>query len=121
MIESHNIAQLGRAEFEVNWDKKIKNRIKIRLGKESGVIKMIDLYKFLLIVGNKEVQEALIPKREETMHRFVRQYSLVLKNDMKAGETVSFNANIDIPQLVFDEIKDNKKGRTKKSNSSSHR
>lgn len=76
----------------------------VSIGSVSRRIKKTDLWMLVFMMSKGKTQDDLIPVWEKEMVQFVRQYKIIAKNDMKAGETIVFNANINIPKIVVESL-----------------
>lgn len=94
--------------FDVNFDKKHKEYVKIRLGKEMIKVNIQHMFSFLLMMANPEQMDALTPATEKTLQvkSLTRQHKVKLMKDMKAGEEVVVTCTVDIPLLVEEGIRE---------------
>lgn len=64
------------------------------------VVPFANLYEFMFTISDKDKRVDLIPVHKREMRRFVRQHNVVAKKDLKAGETLVVNCNVDVPEVV---------------------
>ena len=69
-------------------------------------IELQRLFEFCFTIAeDPDVQAQLLPTRKTDILQFVRQHQVVLKQDMKAGESVYARCVVDIPQTTIDALK----------------
>ncbi len=102
--EIENLKSTDPTVFEVNFDPKYKDCIKIKIGYEESIVKYTDLFSFMFTLGTKEQQAKMIPVREELGHQYMKQIHVRLKKDMKEGEEMVVNVPINVPQIIEDQI-----------------
>ena len=76
----------------------------VTIGKEKRTIKKTDLWMLVFMNAKGKTQDDLIPVWEKEMVQFIRQYEIVCKKDMKAGEKMTFHAKIDVLKIVVESI-----------------
>lgn len=102
--EIENMKSTDPTIFEVNFDPKYKDCVKIRINYEETIIRYTDLFSFMFTLGTKEQQSKMIPVREELGNQYMKQIQVKLKKDMKEGEMMVVNVPINIPQIIEDGI-----------------
>ncbi len=114
MINKHGKAEIVDAEnhtnlfFEVNFDEKYKDCVKITIAGHSGIVNYSDLFSFMFILASKEQRAKMVPVREELGHQYMKQIQVKLKKDMKEGDYLVVNVPINVPQIVEDAILEEK-------------
>lgn len=90
MLQSYNKITLPASSgndvmLEVNWSSQPGQEKMVKVnGKD--VIYLKDLYMFLMVAGNAEMQEGLMPVRSKETTHFAKAHNIQLKRDMKKGE-----------------------------------
>lgn len=92
------------AIFDVNFDENLKDCVKISIDGASRVVKYTDLFSFMFAIGTKEQQAKMIPVREELGHQYMKQIHVKLKKDMKEGEMMVVNVPVNVPEIVENQI-----------------
>lgn len=112
----HNTATLedqsdGKHEIEldVNWDKDIKDMIKLTFDDKIAYVRKSDLFAFMFVLATPEQQEALIPVRRDEVKAYDRQHRVELLKDMKKGEELVVNCKIHVPTIIDEAIRNEKK------------
>jgi hypothetical protein len=90
-----------------------KNNLKMCMGDLCAYITIRELYELLLVITDEEQRANILPVRRKELMKFVRQHSVKLKNDMKAGEMMVVNCEVNVPKIVVDNIVNKEKGQTK--------
>lgn len=90
--------------FEVNFDENQKDCVKISIDEEYRIVKYSDLFSFMFQLATKEQQAKMIPVREELGNQYMKQISVKLTKDLKAGEFMTVNVPINVPQVIEDAI-----------------
>lgn len=78
--------------------------VTITIGKEKRTIPKNDLWMIVFMNSKGKTQDQLVPVWQKDMMQFVRQYEIVAKKDMKAGDKLTFHANIDVPKVVVESL-----------------
>lgn len=121
MIDEHQIVGIpnkygsGELVLELNWNKRVSpTDVRVRIGKESLVVDLKDLFFFVFTAGTTEMQSDLMPVRQTQVYKQIKQHRILLKRDVKKGEYIVANCETDIPVSVVDtlrgELFKNKKG-----------
>lgn len=111
MIHSHQqieIPGLGNTKplnIEINWKDDIEDVVKFRIGDQTAIIKRQDLFSFMFVTGTPEQQEALMPVRSTKIVKHLRQHRIVAKKDIKAGEKLVVNCEIDVPVAIYESLR----------------
>lgn len=111
MIKSKNIAdlkdQLGvnNASFEVNYDKKHKDYVKITIGGKVSVINRDDLWHFIFSIVSAEKQQQMVPVKKQEFEQYIKQHTIELQKDMKKGETVVVHCHVNVRKEVADVVR----------------
>ena len=115
MMKEHNVASAGDLTLEVNWDEASRNDrlVKVKLRGEEAIIKYQDLYSFIFLLGSADEQVNILPVTSTLMEKFIRQHSVKVKRDMRAGEYIVVNCQVDVPKRMMESQVSNlgKKGR----------
>lgn len=78
--------------------------VTITIGREKRTIPKNDLWMIVFLNSKGKTQDQLVPVWQKDMMQFVRQYEIVAKTDMKAGDRLRFHANIDVPKVVVESL-----------------
>ena len=91
--------QLG-GEILIDCDPK-SEFVNVRIGDHKGVlVKKVDLWAMVFTIADAKTQEKLIPIRQTEMVTYRRIHHVKLKKDMRAGQMVNVNCQINVPQVV---------------------
>jgi len=104
MLKKHSLGNLpDQSKNHNNLSVEIfpdKDEVKLLLGKKEAWIKIKDLYGLVfLMVGDKE-KDSMIPVQEIKGDRYIRQLHIICQKDMKKGEELVINYNVDIPKTI---------------------
>lgn len=103
MLDRKNAAEIGDYVFEFDPNNPEFVSIHDKSGNKCAVEKK-DLYAFVFMVCNPEQQSELMPVRKTTITKYVRQHRVVAKKDIKKGEEIVVNCEIDVPTVVEEGI-----------------
>ena len=90
-----------RANFNDNWSEVLE----FKIGDEVSLIKKQDLYGIMFVFADEETQEQLMPVRHTTIRKYIKQHRVKTKKDIKAGEEVVINCEVDVPTSVEEGFK----------------
>ena len=103
-MEGYNVATLtdqsGQNDItlEVNpRSGEVADVVKLRLGDKTAIIKIRDLYNFVWVIANSEMQTELTPVQKTNVYVFERQHHVVAQKNIKKGEHLVVNCKIDVP------------------------
>jgi hypothetical protein len=85
MSTKKNIMKVGDATIQSAKDGKVK----ITIGEEYSTVPYKDLWGALFVLGDNKYKDEMLPIRKKEMMVFSRKHVIQVKNDMKAGETLS--------------------------------
>lgn len=111
MIKDHNFAILkdqngaNDVEFEVNWDPKYRELVKLSFAGKSSTIKKDDLWNFIFTIVKKAQQHKMVPVIKDEMIRYTKQHEIELQRDMKKGEIVVAHCKVNVKQEIDDAIR----------------
>lgn len=88
--------------LEVNWNGNSEKLVKVTLGGQQCTVRVIDLYKFIFVVCDTEQQSELLPIRKTEVRKYVKQHRIRAKKDIKVGDELVVNCEIDVPLTVVD-------------------
>ena len=91
--------------LEINWVDDINDVVKFTINGHSSIIKRQDLFSFMFVTGTPEQQEQLMPVRETKIVKHFRQHRVVAKKDIKAGEQLVVNCQVDVPVAIYEGLK----------------
>lgn len=101
---------IGNKTFTVGSVKikvaKNSDELTIIMGEEKRKVKMIDLWMVLFALSDSEHKDKMMPVQKKEIMKFKKVHTVQVKNDMKAGDTLTFTSWIDVPTWMA-EGKDN--------------
>jgi len=100
-----DIQGINDIEFDVNWDSKNKNSIKVTLAGKVSFISKDDLWNFVFSIVQTSQQQRMIPVIKDEIIRYQKQHSIELQKDMKKGEVVVANCAVNVKKEVDDAIR----------------
>ena len=90
--------------FDVNFDDKLKECVRIHIGKEKRIIKYSDLFEFMFILGSPEQQAKMIPVNQDLGYEYMKQLRIKCKKNMKKGEELVVNVKIHVPKVIEESL-----------------
>lgn len=111
MIKNHAKAEIEDVKgknpvlFEVNYDKKHKDYIRITIAGVTSVIKRDDLWNFVFVLVETDKQEKMVPVRKQEMEQYVKQHTVELQKDMKKGDIMAVNCMVNVRKEVADAVR----------------
>jgi hypothetical protein len=116
MLENKNKVEFptkggSKVEMEINFSSD-KDKVKIIVDGREGIISKKDLYPFVFVIADEETQSKLMPVQRTTIRKYVKQHRVELLKDMKKGDVMVVNCEVDVPLTVeqgLSGIIDNKK------------
>ena len=107
MLDDYTELTLGKLKIFANWNEAVKPAKKFRIAM-NGVEEIIDredLYSLLMLFGDEEQQEQLIPVIETKVKQITRLLKVRAKKDMKKGELLVFPYTYFIPVDAYQKFK----------------
>lgn len=93
--------------LEMNWKQKLDlTDVRIRVADKTAIISLKDLFAFVLIEGDEKMKEELLPERKTKMYKYIRQHKISINKNMKRGDIVFANCEIDIPKLMVETLRE---------------
>lgn len=114
----NDVEGMNPVTFEVNFSEEHKDCVKITLAGVSSIVKYNDLFSFMFTIASKEAQAQMIPVQEEKGTEYLRQHTVKVKNDMKAGDSLVVNCRIHVPTVIEEQIKSERAEKEKLSTAS---
>ncbi len=74
--------------------------VEITIGNEISLIKRSDLYGLTFVLGDSATQDALMPVRKTQIRKYYKQHTVKVKKDMKIGDEIVVNCQIDVPLTI---------------------
>jgi len=111
MIKNHakatikDISGINDVDFEVGFDPKNKNIIKVTLAGKVSFISKDDLWNFVFSVVQTNQQQRMIPVIKDEMIRYQKEHQIELQKDMKKGEIVIAHCAVNVKQEVADALR----------------
>ena len=84
----------------INWSPLSEDKVKIAIGDKEAVIAREDLYAFMFTIASPKQQEELLPIRQTTIRKYMRQHRVKVKETVEKGREVVFNCEISVPVTV---------------------
>ena len=91
-------------KFEIEFDPDRPNRVKVILNGENVMVGHKELYDFIFATSDLDKLAELIPVRKLEMTRYFRQHNVEATKDIKKGEKIIVNCEIDVPTIVKNAI-----------------
>lgn len=91
-----------------------KSNLKMCMGDLCAYIPIQELYQLLLVVTNEEQRANMLSFKKREMMKFIRQHTVVAQKDIKKGEHLVVNCEVNVPKMVIDNIINKEKGRSTK-------
>lgn len=92
--------------LELNWNNSVTpNDVKITIGDETAIVDLKDLYFFVFTAGTADMQSDLMPVRQTQVYKQIRQHRIIANKDIKRGQMIIANCEIDIPVSVVDGLR----------------
>lgn len=110
-IKTTNIADIkdqegiNDIEFKVNYDKDHKDYVRVTIQNKTSVIKKADLWNFVFSIVKADQQYQMIPVQKVEMEKYIKQHSVKIKNDMKAGDEIFVNCEVNVRKEVADAVR----------------
>lgn len=82
-----------------------KEVVKLKLGDKTSYIKMDDIYALALLILTPDKRDLLLPVRQTKITKYMRQHRVKVKNDIKKGQEMVVNCEIDVPTITENSIK----------------
>jgi hypothetical protein len=92
----------GSVKFKVT---KNSDEITIIMGDEKRKVKMLDLWMVVFALSDSEHKDKIMPVQKKEVMKFKKVHTVQVKNDMKAGETLTFTSVIDVPTWMAEGFK----------------
>lgn len=93
-------------QLELNWNSSVSpTDVRVTMGEESAVVDLKDLYFFVFTAGTAEMQDNLMPVRQTQVYKLIKQHRIVAKKNIKPGEMIIANCEVDIPVSVVDTLR----------------
>ena len=76
----------------------------LKIGKEKARIKHNDLWMMVFMTSGQKKQDDLIEIDSRDMMQFVRQHQVKATKDIKEGEMITVNCNVNVPLVVVESL-----------------
>jgi len=99
MIDEYALFEKGKLKVEVNWNDAVKpcEVIKFIVDGKEAIIDRAHLYEMMMIFGDEDQQEQLIPVTQTAVKPVKRLLKLKAKDDIKKGDMISVVHTIYVP------------------------
>jgi hypothetical protein len=99
--------------LEVNFseDPDTKGFVKVN-GRD--IIKMEDLYRFLLVAGGEDIQTGLMPVQQKEVQHFSRVHRIRIDKPLKVGTIIPIRCEFDVEKAVYEGLAGLVGGKTEK-------
>ena len=81
-----------------------KEYFKVKIGNEEASVKRTDLWMMVFMTNAGKRQDDLLEVNQKEMMTFVRQHQVKATKDIKEGEMITVNCNVNVPQTVVDSV-----------------
>lgn len=107
MIEEYAKFKNGKLTCEVNWNDAVKpcELIKFVIDGKEAIIDRAHLYEMMMIFGDTDQQEQLIPTTTTSVKPVKRMLKVRAKQDIKKGDMISVVHTVYVPMLKEDKIR----------------
>lgn len=104
--------------LEVNWSSAEGGEKMVKVnGKD--IVSLKDLYMFLMVAGDAEIQDSLMPVRKTEVTHFQKAHNIQLKHDMKKGQMLKIPCLTSVETEVVEGLAGLLKGKEKNKTTSS--
>jgi hypothetical protein len=86
-----------------------KEYFRVKIGNEETSVKRTDLWMMVFMTNGGKRQDDLLEVKQNEMMQFVRQHQVKATKDIKEGELITVNCNVNVPQVVVDSLLKDKK------------
>lgn len=112
MIKKHAKAEIldkssvdEYVSFEINFDKKFPNTVKISMEGNKAIIDIQKLWEFVYTVVTPDLADKIVPVRTEEREVFSKQHYVKVQKDLKVGDTLVVNCQTDVRKEVADAMR----------------
>ena len=107
MIDEYAQFKNGKLTVEVNWNPSVSpcEFIKFIVDGKIAIVDRAYLYQMMMLFGNEDQQEQLIPVTETTVKPVKRLLKVKAKQDIKKGELISVVHTVYVPMLKTEKIR----------------
>ncbi len=78
--------------------------VTVKIGAKKGRVKKNDLWMMVFMISKEKQQDDMIPEEDIEMMQFVRQHQVKATKDIKAGEMITVNCNVNVPMTVVESL-----------------
>lgn len=103
----HDQEGKNNVTFDINFSKDHADYIKITLNKKSSIIKRDDLWNFVFSIVEADKQQKMIPATKQEMEKYTKQHTVILQKDLKKGDTLAVNCEVNVRKEVADALRRN--------------
>lgn len=106
MLSDYTQLAVGKLKIEANWNDSVKPAkvFKITLGDKEEFIERDDLYALMMLFGDENQQEQLIPVQQLQVRSIKRLLKIKVKEDVKAGRTINAMFEYFVPEKVYESL-----------------
>lgn len=107
MLDDYTELTLGKLKIFANWNEAVKpaRKFKVAMNGVTEIIDRDDLYTLLMLFGDPDQQEQLIPVVETKVKQITRLLKVRAKKDMKKGEILVFPYTYFMPVDIYEKFK----------------
>lgn len=93
--------------IEINQNQSAKDLrvLRVTMGETTAYVKYEDLYALLFVMGTPDEQMDLMPVRQTTINKMVKQHKVIAKKDIKKGEFIIVNCSTDVPTTIVEGLR----------------
>lgn len=81
-----------------------KEYFKVKIGDEQASVKRTDLWMMVFMTNGGKKQDDLLNVEQKEMMTFVRQHQIKATKDIKTGEMITVNCNVNVPLVVVESL-----------------
>jgi hypothetical protein len=93
-------------DLQLDFDPKEPLKVRAKMGDKEAVFDWKELYSFVFVTGGVEYQSELIPVKHTTITKYIVPLEVTLTKDLKAGQKVNVNYEVDIPKIIESGMKE---------------
>jgi hypothetical protein len=100
-----DLKKINDIEIDVIPDEFYKDKLKVIMGGKEALINRKDLFSIAFVIADPDTQVDLTPVKQTTIRKYVRQYRITAKKNIKKGEQIIFNTSFDVPLEVYEGLR----------------
>ena len=107
MISEYACFENNGLKIEANWNESVKpsEKFKFTIGGKSVIIDRAHLYQTLMLFGDDDQQESLIPVIETKIKEVTRLLKVKARRDIKRGEVIAVPYTTFVPLGTYEKLR----------------